>query len=264
LTEYYFLTSLLPELAIGHVPALGFEELKNLLMVNLKKEDWKKVEIFLRLIDVENMRKVWTNQAIDPRGNLNRPDLEKAIHEFMWSEDEEFEDYIIDFLEKYRTPEERAAAFSFLLGTFLTDKSQLPGFLGAFYDFERKMRIVMLGLRAKKMGKKLESELQYEDSNDPIVAQVLAQRDAKSYEPPFEFKELKPIFENFGSSPTELNKELTEYRFHELQEMAAGEMFTLDRILGYMARLLLVEKWLELDVNEGIKVIDKIEGYVNG
>lgn len=264
MSEYYFLTSLLPELSIGHVPTLGFLELKELLRVNLNSQDWKKVEIFLRLIDIENMRALWRSEGVDLRGNLNQEELKAAIDTLSWTEDEEMEDYIRDFLEKYRTNQERLRNFPFLLSTFLEDKSKEKGFLGTFFSFERDMRIIMLGFRAKKMEKKLEAELQFEDPTDPIVAQVLAQRDSKSYEPPFEFKELKLSFDNYGAHPKQLNSALTEYRFGFLQQKAAPEIFTIDRILGYMARLLLVEKGLEQDIGLGIKIIDRIEGYVNG
>ncbi|MBI3900942.1 MAG: DUF2764 family protein, partial [Chlamydiia bacterium] len=74
-----------------------------------------------------------------------------------------------------------------------------------------------------------------------------------------EYKELKPIFEEFGESPFELYKSLCEYQFDHIVELWGGEIFTLDRILNYMARLILVERWLELDVQKGIKIVDAIE-----
>jgi hypothetical protein len=117
----------------------------------------------------------------------------------------------------------------------------------------------MAGFRAKKLGRDVAVEFQYEDPTDPIVAQILAQRDAPAYEPPFEYKELKPIFEEFGDSPLELNRAIFEYQFNHIIELWGGELFSLERILNYMARLILVERWLELDVQKGIKVVDTIE-----
>lgn len=263
MAEYYFLASLLPPLEIGHVPSLGFKELKELLRVNLTKEDKEKVTAFLRLIDLENLRRLWTGEPLDKRGNLTQEELEIVSNEKQWPEETPFGSVFHDFLEKYKTTEERIRAFSFLMGKFLDEQSgAFDGFLGSFFEFERAMRLVFLGFRAKKLDKNVVHELQYEDASDTLVAQIIAQKDAKGYEPPFEFKELKPLFDQYEDNPLELHKALVAFRFNEMLEMASGAHFSIERILGYMARLLLVEKWLELNVQEGISVIDKIEGYV--
>ena len=258
--EYYFLASLLPELVIGHVPALGFPELKEFLAVNLRPHDVKKMEQFLRLVDIENLRAIWANEPIDLRGNLNKEKLEQALVDLSWAEEEEFPDYLRDFLQKYHSSEERIAKFSILMSRFLEEEEEREnGFLADYFAFERQWRIVMVGFRAKSLGKNVEAELLYEDPTDPLVAQIIAQKDAKTYEPPFEYKELKPLFEAFARSPLELHKALYEYRFAQLQEFFGQEIFSVDRLLGYAAQLQLVEKWIELDVQKGIKVIDRIE-----
>ncbi|NGX60725.1 MAG: hypothetical protein K940chlam9_00193 [Chlamydiae bacterium] len=261
MTEYYFLASLLPPLEIGHVPALGFPELRVLLEQNLSQGDKEKVVQFLRILDLQNLRAYWAGEPLDPRANVTTPEeMEQALLDVQWPVGEEFPDYLRDYFEKYHTNEDRLAHFPLLMGQFFAyhiehDKR----FVQDYYRFQREMRLVETGFRAKKLGKDLSYELQYEDPKDPIVAQILAQRDARTYEPPFEYKELKPIFEEFGDSPQDLHKALYEYQFAQIIELWGGELFALDRILNYMARLILVERWLELDVQKGIQVIDKIE-----
>jgi hypothetical protein len=258
--EYYFLASLLPPLEIGHVPSLGFAELKVLLDANIKASDRKKVREFLSLIDLENFRAIWAGEPIDPRGNYNREQLETALVDQEWPSQELFAPYLTDFLEKYRTPEDRLSHFPLLLSQFFADEIEKDnGFVSDYFAFQREFRLVMVGFRAKKLGKNIAAELQYEDASDPIVAQILAQKDSKVYEPPFEYKELKPIFEEYGQTPLELHKALYQYQFNHIIELWGSELFSLDRILNYMARLILVEKWLELDVQRGIQVVDKIE-----
>ncbi|MCC5831418.1 MAG: DUF2764 family protein [Chlamydiales bacterium] len=260
MTEYYFLANLLPPLEIGRVPSLGFPELKELLRNNLSEEDQGRVRQFLRLIDLENLRSFWAGESFDPRGNLNRDEMEQALLDIQWPVGEDFPLYLQDFLDKYHTDEERLRHFPLLMSQFFELHMEYEtGFLKDYYIFLREMRLVMVGFRAKKMGRDVAYELQYEDSTDPLVAQILAQRDAKSYEPPFEYKELKPIFDEFGDSPLDLHKALNEYQFNQIVEIWGGEIFSLDRILNYMARLILVERWLELDVQKGIEVIDTIE-----
>lgn len=260
--KYYFVASLLPELVIGHVPALGFFELKEILRVNLSEEDKKKVRHFLRLIDLENLRALWAHEPHDPRGNLTREELEKALENQEWSDEEPFPEYLIDFLDKYESKEERVRHFSLVMTDFLVEGSLEEGFLGAYFAFERELRLVLTAFRAKKLGRNLDEELQYEDPYDPFIAELLAQKEAKTFEPPFDFLDLRERLEFNQDLPLELHLALSEYRFMRIVELSEGEFFSIDRILSYMARLLLVEKWLELDQQAGIKVIDTVEGKI--
>ncbi len=260
MTEYYFLASLLPPLEIGHVPGLGFKELKVLLDANLTGGDQEIVQQFLRVLDLQNFRAYWGGEPLDPRGNVRASEIEQTLLEFQWPNGEEFPDYLRDYLEKYHSPAERFMHFGWLMGDFFTHQiEQQFGFLRNYFAFQREMRLVLVGFRAKELGRDVSLELQYEDPKDPLVAQILAQKDSKVYEPPFEYKDLKPIFDEYGHSPLELHKALTEYEFNQIVELWGGELFALDRILNYMARLVLVERWLELDVQKGIQVIDTIE-----
>jgi hypothetical protein len=137
------------------------------------------------------------------------------------------------------------------------------GFLQDYFAFQKQWRLVMIGFRARVMGKDIFQELQFEDSGDPIVAEILAQKDAKSYEPPFEYKELKPIFDQYQEDPLNLHKALYAYQFNYMVERWGGALFSIDRILNYMTRLILVERWLELDLQKGIHVIDEIERKIS-
>lgn len=258
--EYYFLASLLPQLEIGHVPSLGFPELKVLIEENVSSDDLRRVYLFLRLIDIENLRALWAGQRLDPRGNFNEVELRQSLSDQAWPGEEPFSKALQDYLEKFATDTERLEHFAQLMSAFLAEKSEVTqGFLSDYFAFEREWRLVLVGFRAKALGRSIEQELQFEDPTDTLVAQLLAQKDAKGFEPPFEYRELKPLFETYGNSPLELHKAMVEWRFTRLVELWRGQLFTIDRILNYMARLLLVEKWLELDVQKGIEVIDQIE-----
>lgn len=260
MSEYYFIVSLLPELEIGHVPALGMEELKELLCTNLEPHDRVKCWQLLRQVDVENFRAFWAKEPLDSRGNLKQEQMEEVLNSRCWSETEEFPDYLIDYLDKYPEDADKIAHFQDLLVLYFADEIEKnTDFLREYFAFQREWQLVLVGFRAKKVGKDIAVELQHADSSDPIVAQILAQKDAAEYEPPFEYKELRPIFEEHSQSPLELHKALVEYQFHEIVERWGVALFSVDRILNYMARLLLVERWQDLDVQKGIGVIDKIE-----
>lgn len=260
MSEYFFLASLLPPLEIGHVPSLGFAEFKTLINESLTRRDLEKVRDFLHLIDLENLRALWANEPFDPRGNYTRDQMSQALIDYAWEEGEAFPPYLTDFLEKFRGIEARLEHFPLLMTRFFEyEIEHTSGFVREYLAFQREFRLVMLGFRAQKLGKNVAQELQYEEGSDPLVAQILAQSDGTTYEPPFEYKELKPIFEAYSNSPLEMHKALYEYQFDHIIELWGTEPFTIDRILNYLARLILVERWLELNVQKGIQIVDRIE-----
>ncbi|QLH37661.1 MAG: DUF2764 family protein [Parachlamydiaceae bacterium] len=83
-------------------------------------------------------------------------------------------------------------------------------------------------------------------------------KDSKTFEFPSEFQDLKQIVEENYASPLALHKALNEYRFHKLDEMAGFDVFSFDRILAYLAGFFLVEKWVALDKEQGLQIVDNI------
>jgi hypothetical protein len=258
--EYYFLASYLPQLEIGHVPKLGFAELRELISVNVLPEDQAKVVQLLRQVDLENLQALWINSPLDPRGNLNEEELKQALEQGAWSETEPFEEPLEEYLEKYPNTKERLENFSWLLSNFYKEKREtLPGFTGEYYNFQYEWQWVVAAFRAKKEGRDIAVELQYEESFDPLIAQILAQKDALAFEPPYEYKELKPLFETYAEEPMELHKALVSYQFDSMVTLLGGDLFTIERVLNYAARLLLVERWIALDAQKGMELLDVIE-----
>lgn len=257
--DYYFLASYLPQLEIGHIPQLGFTELKELIRVNVNEKDQEIFKRFLRQVDIENMRALWLGENHDPRGNLTQSQLQTALQEECWSDEEPFEESVCDFLKKYPTTEKRVTHFPLLLAHFYQERAEESSrFLREYSQFQREWQLVMVGLRAKILNLDLARQLQYEDAQDPLVAQILAQKESEHYEPPFEYKELKPLFETHLENPLELHKALTSYQFDQIVSMG-GDLFSIERILNYAARLLLVERWLEMNATRGMDEMDAIE-----
>lgn len=258
--NYYFVASLLPDLEIGHVPALHGVELKALLHSVLDHADLKKIEHMLREVDVKNFRAIWVDEPIDKKGNYNREELEEALKEEKWPNGEEFHHYLKDYLERYPNNEQRVHHFSYLMKRFYEVEQEIESdsFLKGYFEFQRQWRLIIMGFRAKEIGKDISEELQYEQSEDPLVAQLLAQKDSKTFEPPFEYSELKPLFEAYRTFPLELHRALSEYRLQKIEQLYEGDQFSIDRILGYLAQLLIIEEWLELNSERGLKMIDNI------
>ena len=251
--NYYYLTSALPQIEVGVPPELSLHELWHLLNENLNEHDREQVKCVRRYWDVQNLRLMWEKEELDPVGFYSEAGLEEALLT------EELPDYICDFDAQYTEVEEKLSHFPQLVTRFFTAEiERLTGFLKDYLSFEREWRLVMLGFRAKKTGKTLAHELRYEDPGDDIVAQLMAQKDAKSFEPPDGYEDLKPLFENRQDSPLALHRALSDYRFQRIADLHEGEIFSFKRVLGYLVQLIIVEKWQELDKQKGQTIVDEI------
>ena len=251
MANYYFLAASLPPLAIGQKSDLSFQELKNRLAINLDKTDFTKTVVLREMIDLNNIRALFLKEPIDPRGNLSEKELDEAllVRALLPS-------FVFDFLDRYETIEEKLNHFSGLLATFFIEETPLQkGFLKNYLIFEKEYRLVLVALRAKQQGRDVTRELQFEDFSDPLVAHILAQKDASSYEPPVDFHELKEIMLSSSMDPWLMNKRFVEWKFRRIAELVDSPPFTIDWILAYMAQLMLVEQWNELDGEKGIRII---------
>ncbi len=250
--NYYFLVPSLPPLFLREKPDITFERLIANLEIGLTKEDLEKTRVLRRIVDISNIRSLLLEEKIDPRGNLNEKELDEAllIKNIL-------PEYVFDFLDQFEKPADRIRNLSGLLSQyFAMEIPRAEGFLKRYLVFERECRLVLLALRAKRLGRDIVKELQFEDFTDPFVAQILAQKDADQYEPPEEYKELKELIASCYGDPWLENRVFAEYRFKKIDEMSEKQPFSIDQILAYMAKLMIVEYLLELDEERGKSILD--------
>lgn len=255
MSQYYFIGTILPNLSLDTPPEITFHTLDTLLRDNLSPHDYQKTKVIRGFYDILNLRALWAGEEIDQKGELNEYELEEALVNNVG-----LPDYIYDFLSRHHTIGERLHHFPYLLAKFFqsAEKEKDP-FLRKYFNFERELRLVMTGFRAKKLGRDLSVELQYEDPEEDLIAQLLGQKDAKVFEPPEKYQDLKVLFEKYGDEPLMLQRALDEYRFNYIDQLVdMADVFSIDRILAYMAQLTVVEKWFELDKKKGMEIVDTI------
>lgn len=253
MANYYFAAASLPSIVLGEKPELSFEELITRLQINLSKKDFQKVEVLRRLVDLENIRQLYLQQPIDSRGNLSEKELDEAllIKDLL-------PQYVFDFLDQFEEKNEKLRHFFGLISAYFREETpKTNGFLKRYLTFERNLRLVMMGLRVKASGADLTFQLQFEDLSDPIVALILAQKDADSFEPPQDYTDLKERLRLCGNDPWQQFQVVAHYRFEKIDELAGYLLFSIDWILGYVAKLMIAEKWVELDEERGKSIIMK-------
>ncbi len=254
--NYYYLAASLPPLEFPVLPEMDADSLRSSLELNLSKSDSKKWESLRLFVDILNLKPVLQDEEIDPRGNLGEKELKEALvsHDFL-------PEYVFEFLEEQETLADKLKNFSFLLSRFFREETaNQKGFLQKFFSFEREWRLVVLALRSKVLHRDLFKELQFEDPLDPFVMQILAQKDAETYEPPVEYGELKELFALSEAGQKmdswEQNKALAIFRFRKIEEMKEGKQFSIDFILAYLVQAMIIEYWNELDLVKGKIILD--------
>ncbi len=257
MSNYYFLTSIFPPIKIGEMPSIGFKELKSLLKLNLSSQDYRLFEKLLRLVDLNNIKSIWLNGPFDDRGNFTAKDLEDELLVRA-----NLPQYIVDYLEKYDTIEDRLLNFASLYVSFFVEEmKEVDGFLAQYFQFERQVRLILTALRSKVFGKDLVSQLQFEDFSDPFVAFILAQRESQEFTPPQEYEILKTIFMDNLQNPQLLNKAILQYRFDQIEDMEQAQDFSIDRVLAFVARFMLVESLAQLDKSQGMIAVERLSHY---
>ena len=256
--RYYFLLPALPPLSFKAAPEMSFKDLKDLLALNLSPADLRKLRVLLRPIDLYNIRAMWLGQPLDERGNLSAKELEEAL-----LVRDNIPLYLVEFLDRYETTQQRLKAFpSIVFSLFRETKEPLKGFLHRYYVSERERMLILTALRAKAAGRDIVRELQFEDPDDPLVANILAQKDAADFIPPKEFEELKILFVEKAHDPEKLERAILEYRLEKIEEMEENETpFSVDQVLGYVARFLIVDSWFQLDREKGRLEVEKLSEY---
>jgi hypothetical protein len=171
--NFYYVISAFPPISIGQKSEMTYEEALQMVALNLSPADWKQVVLLQRLVDIRNIRALWLQEPLDPRGNLKEKELEEAL-----LVGDEVPAFVIQFLNRYESLEDRLRYFpSLMVSLFNENIHQLKGFLRAYYQLDREIRLCLTALRAKASHRDLIRELQFEDPSDPFVAQLLAQKD---------------------------------------------------------------------------------------
>lgn len=236
---YYFVSTLLPPLTLDQKPALPSFDLYRLLDDNLSPRDLAKTKTVRLLVDLDNLAALWQGSPLDPHGNFSKDALEEALNT-----GENLPKAFLEHFEKYREPAACLAHFSELTSHFFREMlPQQNGFLYQLFRQERDLKLITTGFRAKLLGRNLAQELQFEDPLDEVVAQIMAQRDAKTFEPPLEYLALKEPLEKTLKHPHKLYHLLAQYRLDRFEEDVLGDRFSLERILAYLASLIVVEQY---------------------
>ncbi|MDJ0651658.1 MAG: DUF2764 family protein [Simkaniaceae bacterium] len=254
MNRHFFLGSLLPPIRVGSEPGIPFDDLMILYKDNLSLSDLKKVQVIRRYTDLKNVQNLSKKKGIDHRGNLNEKELDEAI-----VNQESLPGYLFDFLEKYQEVPEQLRNYSKIFIAFFKEmEKKYRGFLKEYFQFERSWRVLLAGYRAKKLGVDPAVALQHEDFQDPLIAEILAQKDAPLFAFPTEYAELGEQLKDVGQKPAKQYQLIADFRFHWIGDRVQKRPFSIDYLLGYLVQLMIVEDVCALDEKKGSENLNEM------
>lgn len=256
--SYYYLAASLTPVEFGDIPELSFLELMEKYYMNLTKHDKKQLEIIRLYFDLENIRQLYTFRSapihLDPRGNLSKKDLKQVLEDRNF-----FPDYVYDFLKQHEANKDIIFNFSSLIAAyFVNEGEKASGFLKHYLEFERNWRLILTGFRAKKLKRNLIKEFAFEDLKDPVISSILAQKESPYFEAPAGYEELQEMLLTTKDRPMYQYRHLAEFRFRKIRGMAINKPFSLDYLLAYALRVVILEDLHALDEIKGQEILNGI------
>lgn len=261
---YYCLIAGLPEL-VPDDKKLAFSSvaIREYLNDELSNRDFNLVQLLYLTWDNENLLNIVfkKNKNWDKRGNYSRELLEQLVDpkQFDLLEDKVLPQYLFDFalyvFEEEDELNETAAThfitesyFKFLLAgenNFITEISRLKLNIGN----------IMLALNGRKHNFSFENSLIGRSEVTNALKKSRARDFGLSVEIP-DIEKLIQIYETENILDRELK--LDNYLWHFLDEITFFNYFTIEKVLAFVMKIFMAERWYLLDKEKGQEMFNKL------
>jgi len=262
--NYYFLVAGLPDL-IPDDKKLPYssEELRNHLKEELHLSDFRLVRMFYFPFDQENLLNLIyeTEFDWDDRGNYSREIMEQFIDKKQYEmlDTSGFPPYFIEFIESYFEDDEdlnKATAIHFLTEEWYKWlRNSGNDFMARFAAYKQNMGNIMLALNGRKHDIPFEKAL----IGDDEVTQALKKSRSRDFGLSNEVNDIENIIQIFEiENLLDREMRLDNHMWKFLDETTFFDYFTIERILAFVQKVFVVERWFELDKEKGQQIFNQL------
>lgn len=240
-------------------------ELRDYLQDELRPADFELVKLYYLPFDHENLLNLlFVDEEFqwDERGNYSRKAFEqladkKQLENVNFSL---FPPYFRRFVLLFHDEEvqfTRAGAMKFLTEDWYKfifgSKNE---FVKTFGEYKRNILNIMLALNGRK------HNIPFEDAiigNDEIARMLKTNRSRDFGLTDDEFSDIENILQLYEiENLLERELKLDNYTWQFIDEITFFNYFTIERILGFVQKLFIAERWLELDKEKGQHIFKKL------
>jgi len=262
--NYYCLVAGLPDV-IPDDKKLHYSsaELRDYLQEELHPDDYRLVELFYLPWDHENLLNLLfeTEFEWDDRGNYSRELLEQMADKKQYEllDTSDFPPYFVEFIETYHNDEEefpKAQCIRFLTeGWFKWLRASGNDFLRKFADYKQNMSNIMMALNGRK------HDIPYEEAiiGDDEVTQALRKSRSRDFGLSTEIDDIENLIQIFETENI-LDRELKidNHLWKFLDEITFFNYFTTEKVLAFVQKIFIVERWFELDKEKGQQIFNQL------
>ncbi len=255
--NYYSLVAGLPDLTPDDKKIeLSSVRLRDYLQEELDSSDYKWVQLFFLPGDHENLLNLlFENQfQWNELGNFPRELLERFVDKKQTelTDTSDFPPYFIEIIENYHQDEEAYSKAS--ANRFLTEKwHELLNhtgndFIAEFGTYKKNRSNIMLALNGRKHNIPFDEAL-IGDDDITYALKRSRTRDFGLANEVGDIEQMVQIFEIENLLERELRLDNLTWQF--IDESTFFNYFTIEKILGFLLKLFIVERWHQLDSDKG-------------
>ncbi|HZH72792.1 MAG TPA: DUF2764 family protein [Mariniphaga sp.] len=262
--KYYYLIAGLPDL-IPDDKKLSFTsvQLRDYLKEDLHPDDFELVKLFYLPWDHNNLVRFMFKEKFewDERGNYSPETIELLADkkQFELIDLTAYPDYLIEFLEIYHDDEEdvsKTKSVKMLTeGWYRHLQESDNKFVREFADYKQTMGNILLALNRRK------HDIEVEDAfiGDNEITSALKKSRARDFGLANEVNEIETIIQIYETGNM-LDRELRfdSHFWQFLDESTFFDYFTIERILAFVQKLFIAERWFLLDKEKGQQIFNQL------
>ncbi|MBI5915243.1 MAG: DUF2764 family protein [Bacteroidetes bacterium] len=249
--EYHYLVAGLPDIIIGQskvsLKVAGFkEELRQFL----HPEDFKLVEMLFLRFDNQNLLNLLQkkDEPWDVMGNFSPEQLQQGMEDPAIG----LPAYMLVFYHAFRedTPIVNGMSWENQLTQVFFQHviEHTEGFLKEWFTFDRDLKNLLAAISARRHGISLEGQLIGQNEVTSAIQKSHARDFGLLNEYPYIEKLLK-VEEQ--TDILERERSITQLKWAQIEELNTFNYFTIDKILGFLLKLISFERWAALDAADG-------------
>ena len=254
--NYYCLIAGLPDIIIDQSKiSFTLPEFKNELRDVLFKDDYKLIELLFLPYDNTNLLNILqkNNKPHNSLGKYTQDELEEEIKEPEW-----IEEYLKTFIETYKASggTENEQLWENQLTQLYLDYIQNVSnpFLKDWFSFEKTLKNILTAYNCKKHQMSMDDKLIGEGDIIETLKKSHARDFGLSSEVDY-IEKLISIIENKNLLDREKNIDLLKWNY--LDELITFHYFSIEVVLSFMIKLIIITRWMELDKETGNELFEK-------
>ncbi len=262
--EYYCLVSGLPDLFFNENKAvINSLVLREELKTILSGKDYELLKLLFLQFDNENLLTLYFNRrkSFQDSGIISKKEFEYQLS----PENEVIElppymQQFIQWIKKRESKDLNTEVENILHALFYEYALQTKNeFLRNWLMFELNTKNILTALNCIRYGYELSEQLIKVKQNNNVYSLLISKRLKHEY-----FEDDLPFSEQiFKISETEASlidreKALDKIKWDYLDENTFFHYFTIEKVLSYVIKLLITERWMKLDTKTGKSLLDRL------